>query len=243
MQTGASIVFCQSRVLEVGSWDACGSIRNLFEKCEYIGIDIADGPGVDLLSRGEDLSLDSGSFDLVISCECFEHNKYWPNTLANMIRLLKPRGLCIISCAWLGRTEHGTPRSSPGSSLTALTELDSYYMNLRAIDLINTCLLRPFSDFRFAVNLYSRDLYFVGIKSGPFESVSPSRLDAIINKASRVGVSVQLSRSRKLLECSISVLLATAALLLGEKLFHSIRFYAHSLGIKTNRKSLIHGAG
>jgi 2-polyprenyl-3-methyl-5-hydroxy-6-metoxy-1,4-benzoquinol methylase len=58
----------------------------------------------------------AGLFDVVISCEVMEHNPFWVATLTNMIRLLKPGGLLVMSCATIGRKEHGTARSLPGAS-------------------------------------------------------------------------------------------------------------------------------
>ena len=40
--------FKSARVLEVGSLDINGSVRELFEKCDYTGVDLQMGPGVDL---------------------------------------------------------------------------------------------------------------------------------------------------------------------------------------------------
>ena len=41
--------FQNKSVPEVGSWDTNGSIRRFFSNCEYIGVDIAEGPGVDVV--------------------------------------------------------------------------------------------------------------------------------------------------------------------------------------------------
>ena len=38
--------FQNKSVLEIGSWGTNGSIRRFFSNCEYIGVDIAEGPGV-----------------------------------------------------------------------------------------------------------------------------------------------------------------------------------------------------
>ena len=68
-------LFSSKKVLEVGSLDINGSIREFFTECAYLGVDLAAGPGVDLVSRGEDLDFPDESFDVVASCECFEHNQ------------------------------------------------------------------------------------------------------------------------------------------------------------------------
>ena len=106
--------FRGKRVLEVGSLDINGSIRQFFKDCDYTGLDVAAGPGVDVVCEGQ--KYDAPGFDVVISCEAMEHNPYWAETLQNMIRLCKPGGLLVMTCATIGRPEHGTARSEPESS-------------------------------------------------------------------------------------------------------------------------------
>ena len=159
--------FAGSKVLEVGSWDVTGTIRGFFSECEYLGVDITSGPGIDMVCQGQDLDLPSNSFDVVVSCECFEHNKYWLETFTNMTRMLKPGGLFIMSCAAPGRIEHGTSRRSVGSSLTASFGKSDYYRNLCARDIQRRFpLANHFDEYGFAVPNYINDLYFIATKRG-----------------------------------------------------------------------------
>jgi len=57
-------------VLEVGSLNINGTVRDFFDAEEYIGIDIGEGPGVDVVSGGHKYK-SKKKFDCVISCECF----------------------------------------------------------------------------------------------------------------------------------------------------------------------------
>ena len=67
--------FSQTKVLEVGSLNINGSVRQFFQNPdEYIGCDLGEGPGVDIVCRGHELPYPDGAFDVVISCECFEHD-------------------------------------------------------------------------------------------------------------------------------------------------------------------------
>jgi len=110
--------FNGSRTIEVGSGEIGGEgVRELFHNGEYIGVDLAEGPGVDRICAGQDIQEPTGSFDVAVSCECFEHNPYWLETFVNMLRLLRPDGLLIMSCALTGRQEHGTHRRDPNASL------------------------------------------------------------------------------------------------------------------------------
>ena len=154
--------FFKAKVLEVGSLDINGSVRQFFTDCDYLGIDVGEGKGVDLVCQGQEFKGKSNSFDTAISCECFEHNPYWIKTFENMHRVVKQGGLVVMSCATTGRPEHGTKRTSPQDA--PLIEWD-YYKNLteeyfrEAFDLD-----KMFSKFEFSTNSQPYDLYFYGIK-------------------------------------------------------------------------------
>ena len=55
--------FRGARVLEVGSLDINGSVRDLFSDCDYTGVDLALGPGVDLACQGQLLEFPTARFD------------------------------------------------------------------------------------------------------------------------------------------------------------------------------------
>lgn len=157
--------FRNKKILEVGSWNANETVRKFFINCDYIGADIAPGPGVDLVCPGQDLSFSNNEFDLVISGECFEHNPEWVSTFKNMHRMLKPGGLCLITCASIGRGEHGTQRKSPTASLTVQAGHVDYYKNLSKNDFISQLKLNDsFDAYKMFYNIYFCDLYFIGIK-------------------------------------------------------------------------------
>ena len=42
-------------ILDVGSYDVGGSIRDLFNKNDYTGVDIIEGPNVDFVINGSQL--------------------------------------------------------------------------------------------------------------------------------------------------------------------------------------------
>jgi SAM-dependent methyltransferase len=157
--------FDKSTVLEIGSLDINGSVRPLFTNCAYIGLDIATGPGVDVVGLGHEYDMPTATFDCVISCECFEHDPFYEKTFLNMLRLCKPGGLIIFSCATVGRAEHGTsccePRVSP---LTVAAGWD-YYKNLTEKDFRKICKFESeFKQFEFSTNTIVHDLYFYGIR-------------------------------------------------------------------------------
>jgi len=152
-------------VLEIGSLDINGTVRTFFHNCKYLGLDVGEGKGVDLVCEGQNFKGPDNFFDTVISCECFEHNPYWVETFLNMHRVCKSSGLIIMSCATTGRKEHGTYFSEPLSSPLTIKKGWNYYKNLEKKDFVsNFNLDELFINYSFSTNTESFDLYFSGIK-------------------------------------------------------------------------------
>ncbi len=156
--------FRNAKVLEVGSLDINGSVRQFFTSCTYIGIDVGEGKGVDEVAEGQEYNGKVNSFDTIISCECFEHNPHWVDTFNNMIRMTKKGGLIIMTCATTGRPEHGTTRTKPKDSPLTIGKGWDYYQNLTEADFTKSIDLSKFSSYKFSVNDTAKDLYFYGIK-------------------------------------------------------------------------------
>jgi len=154
--------FRASRVVEVGSLNINGSVRQFFEQpVFYVGCDLGPGPGVDIVCRGHKLPFTNNKFDVAISCECFEHDKHWQLTFQRMIDLVKPGGLVVFSCATTGRAEHGTTKSAPYDAPFT----NDYYKNLTEQDFSDAFDLKKwFPEHEFGVNEQSYDLYFWGKK-------------------------------------------------------------------------------
>jgi len=150
--------FKGTKVLEVGSLNINGSVRQFFEPNQYIGCDLGEGAGVDIVCRGHELPYPNESFDVVISCECFEHDRHWDKTFQKMVDLVRKGGLVIFSCATIGRPEHGTTRTSPADAPFT----NDYYRNLREEDFNQ--FKSSFDSYKFSQCLRPRDLYFWGLK-------------------------------------------------------------------------------
>ena len=156
--------FTNKCVVEIGSLNINGSVRHFFEKCVYIGVDVGPGPGVDVVSLGHEYNMPN-SFDVAISCECFEHDPHWVDTFGNMIDLCKPNSLIIFSCATTGRKEHGTTSSEPQSSPLTVNLGWDHYKNLTEQDIRDKFDFDSiFDTYQFSENTESCDLYFYGIK-------------------------------------------------------------------------------
>lgn len=156
--------FAGRSVLEIGSLNINGTVRDFFSGGRYLGIDIGPGPGVDVVADGSSFSGPSAAFDVVISCECLEHDVHWRETFLNGLRMLKPDGIMVITCATYGRKRHGTSDESAASSPYTSSPEVNYYRNLGESDLR---ALGNFDDWfgwhGFFVDHVARDLYFLGL--------------------------------------------------------------------------------
>ena len=153
--------FKNCRVLDIGSLDLNGNNRYLFTNYKYVGVDIGYGENVDVVCSGHKF-VDNYGFDVVISTECLEHDKYWKDTFLNMINLTRPNGLVLMSCATIGRPEHGTINTSPSDSPFT----NDYYKNLEVSDILNLINLDSYFE-KFLITTESDpscDLYFWGLK-------------------------------------------------------------------------------
>ena len=81
-----------SRFLEVGSRDVNGTLRTTFSGIskEYVGIDLFDGPGVDVVMDVNNLGnqFPTKQFDVVLSTEMIEHCYDWQCALYQMLQVL-----------------------------------------------------------------------------------------------------------------------------------------------------------
>jgi SAM-dependent methyltransferase len=158
-------------VLDIGSLDINGNNQYLFENAGYIGVDLLPGKNVDFTSKAHELQFPDSSFDVIISTECFEHDPYYELSIINIVRMLKPGGLFLFTCATTGRPEHGTRRTTPDDApfTQSFGNWGDYYKNLeahhieKAID-CEAC----FQQYEFLTQHETHDLYFWGLKQGEF---------------------------------------------------------------------------
>ena len=178
--------FSGTMVLDIGALDINGNNQVLFDtETLYLGLDIAVGRNVDIICPGHELGLPDATFDIVVSTECLEHDRYWVDTLKNAIRLLRPGGMLLMTCATTGRPEHGTRRTTPGDA-PLLAEVDDewadYYRNLDEQDVrAEIDVPGEFQFAEFSIGKETCDLYFVAIKHGVFER----RLNRSVSVATR----------------------------------------------------------
>ena len=100
------------QAVDIGSYDVNGSYRTLFDApgWRYTGVDLQAGPGVDVvLSSPYRLPFASGSIDVVLSGQAFEHIEFFWLSWLEMLRVLKPGGLVFLIAPSRG-PEHRYPQ-------------------------------------------------------------------------------------------------------------------------------------
>ena len=83
------------RVLDVGGADINGTNRPIFKHCIFESLDYDNA---DIIVKGYDWPIADETYDVVISSQTMEHDKFFWLTLTNIARVCKKGGLmCIIS--------------------------------------------------------------------------------------------------------------------------------------------------
>lgn len=106
-----------AQVLEFGSLDINGSVKPLFNDLvhdggSYLGIDVQEGPGVDLVADASVYTSDT-RYDLIVCAEVFEHTALWGKIITNAHSLLLPGGMFIATMAGEGRPPHSAIDENP----------------------------------------------------------------------------------------------------------------------------------
>lgn len=111
-----------TRVLEVGSKDVNGGLRDIFpDNVSYVGVDIEPGPNVDHVMPNEiTLPFQDKSFDIIIASSVFEHARFFWALFSEMRRLMRPGGAIYINApsnGWYHRYPLDCYRFYPDASL------------------------------------------------------------------------------------------------------------------------------
>lgn len=125
------------RVLEIGSMDVNGSVRELFaDATEYVGIDIAPGENVDVVLNGHEIldRFGPSSFDTILCLETLEHDDRPWLTIAAMHAALRPGGILLVSTPTFGFPEHRFPKDYYRYGRDAYT--DVIFEGLELIELV-----------------------------------------------------------------------------------------------------------
>jgi hypothetical protein len=142
-------------ILDVGSLDLNGSLRRFAPSgANYIGIDLAPGPGVDLvLNDPYQFPFDDNKFDAIISTSSFEHDSMFWLTFLEIVRVAK-QGAPIYINAPSNGSYHLYPRDCwrfyPDAALSLIDwakrnghslSLAESFIALRQTDVWNDCVM------------------------------------------------------------------------------------------------------
>ena len=82
---------------QVPSQEGFSDLRSLFPGRNYIGADMREGPGVDVILNLHSIDLPSESVGMVLCLDTLEHVEYPHKALEEIHRVLLPDGMAIIS--------------------------------------------------------------------------------------------------------------------------------------------------
>lgn len=119
-------------VIEIGSRDINGSVRPLFPRSKWTGLDLYAGPAVDVVCDASEWTPEN-PVELVICCEVLEHTQKWRDLIECAYRWLKPEGMFLMTCAAPGRPGHSHIDGQ-------LLRPGEYYGNLSGRDISYQCL-------------------------------------------------------------------------------------------------------
>lgn len=102
----AAVLPAQEPILEFGAYQVAGQesmidLRPLFPGKKYIGADMRDGPGVDLVLNLHSIDLPDHSAGLVILMDTLEHVEYPRKAMEEVNRILQLDGIVILSSVML----------------------------------------------------------------------------------------------------------------------------------------------
>ncbi len=141
------------RVVEIGSRNVNGSVRDLFLHVDrYIGIDRMPGPGVDMVADGSLWQPDL-PVDCVVTTEALEHCEMAEAIVVNAWSMLEPRGVLIVTAATDPRPPHSAYDGGP-------LRQGEFYRNVARSELLGWLV-----DFYFAsVEIEGGDIRALAVK-------------------------------------------------------------------------------
>ncbi|MFO7570814.1 MAG: methyltransferase domain-containing protein [Smithellaceae bacterium] len=102
VNVAVNLVIPPEPIYEFGSYlvedqQELANLRPLFPNRQYIGCDMREGPGVDLVLNLHDIALDDGVAGTVLCLDTLEHVEYPRKAMSEIHRILQPDGWVIIS--------------------------------------------------------------------------------------------------------------------------------------------------
>ena len=125
--------FTGAKVLELGSLNVNGSVRQHFRDCEFVGIDRMEGPDVDIVVEAKNTVFARDYFDTLISMSMVEHDPDWRESLSHNFPWLRKGGLFVLCWGGEGNCRHAPEPWAP----VPLAEMTAFLqeMPLRDLDI------------------------------------------------------------------------------------------------------------
>lgn len=100
--------FTGAQVLEIGAYNVNGTARDYFQDAKrYVGVDVAKGPCVDIVSEAKDTKFVPGEFDTLVYLSVFEHDPIWRVGFEHNLQWVRKDGLILICFGAEGNRPHG----------------------------------------------------------------------------------------------------------------------------------------
>lgn len=96
-------------ICDIGSFDINGSFKPIFEKHNYIGLDIVNGNNVDIVSELYKYPFKDNTFDVIISGSTVEHVEDIFLWIEEIERITKSHGFVCIVAPTQFKIEHRHP--------------------------------------------------------------------------------------------------------------------------------------
>lgn len=141
-------------VIEIGSYDVNGSVRDLFPDAEYTGIDVRPGRGVDVVADGATYK-HPAPVQAVVCCEALEHAENADAVMRNAYKLLDSTGIFIMTAAGPTRGAHGNDGGHVGNE---------FYRNIDRETLTGWLEDAGFTDYYIDEDTRAGDIYAVAYK-------------------------------------------------------------------------------
>lgn len=107
-----TLTFIPGTVVELGSRNVNGGVRDLFPLAAYTGVDAMEGPGVDVVANAADY-VHQMPADVVVTTEMLEHTPHGAEIIRRCAENLRPGGVLILTAAGPGRAPHSAIDENP----------------------------------------------------------------------------------------------------------------------------------
>lgn len=98
----------KGRILDVGAFNVNGCLRPLFPE-QYIGLDMRDGPNVDIVASSHAIPSTDNYFDHVCCVEMLEHDPDFFKSVKEMRRVLRNGGALVLTVPSISFPRHDYP--------------------------------------------------------------------------------------------------------------------------------------